>query len=145
MNADFIFNLSNTIALIGWLILILVPQQWIWKDKLIIGIPVTGLAILYVIGLSSGFQIEDFEQFSSLDGIMGMFGNQLAVATGWVHYLAFDLMTGLWIKNNGHLHQINKWLLIPCLLFTFFSGPFGLLLYFILRAIHTKNLFPSNY
>lgn len=145
MNADFIFDLSNAVALIGWLILLIAPQHWIWKDKIIIGILVTGLTILYVFGLSKGFQLEDFEQFSTLDGLMGMFDNKLAVATGWVHYLAFDLMTGVWIKNNGQLHQINKWLLIPCLLFTFFSGPFGLLLYLILRAIHTKNLLPKNY
>jgi hypothetical protein len=145
MNADFIFDLSNTIALIGWLILLLVPHNWVWKDKIIIGILITGLAVLYFIGLANGFKVEDFENFSTLEGIMELFGNKLAVATGWVHYLAFDLMTGVWIKNNGHLHQINKWLLIPCLLFTFFSGPFGLLLYLILRAIYTKNIFAKNY
>lgn len=145
MNADFIFDLSNIIALIGWLILLLAPHNWVWKDKIIIGILITGLAVLYIMGLAKGFQLEDFENFSTFKGIMELFGNKLAVATGWVHYLAFDLMTGLWIKNNGHLHQVNKWLLIPCLLFTFFSGPFGLLLYLILRAIYTKNIFAKNY
>jgi hypothetical protein len=64
---------------------------------------------------------------------------------GWVHYLAFDLMTGLFIKRNALKHGISHWLLIPCLFLTFMFGPIGLLLYFLIRLIITKQYFADNY
>lgn len=145
MTPDSIFSICNTIAMIGWLILLIASPFWMDTDKLLIGIIITLFAIVYAWCISQSFNAGDFEKFSTLDGVMSLFTNKMAVTAGWVHYLAFDLMTGIWIKKNSMKHGISHWLLIPSLFFTFMLGPVGLLLYLIIRFIKTKQYFASNY
>jgi len=86
-----------------------------------------------------------FEKFGSLNGVMELFTNKTAVTAGWVHYLVFDLMVGIWEKKNGMKYNIHHLLLVPCFLLTFMLGPLGLLLYLLIRFIKTKQYFIANY
>jgi len=144
MTPEKIFELCNTIALLGWIILIFLPFMHN-RDKFISGIIVTLFAIVYTWLLFTGFEPSAFRSFSTLEGVMGLFTNKTVATAGWVHYLAFDLMTGLFISNNAKMHGISHWLTVPCLFFTFMLGPFGLLLYFILRLIVTRKYFADNF
>jgi hypothetical protein len=76
---------------------------------------------------------------------MELFTDKTAVTAGWVHYLAFDLFTGIWIKKNAQKYNVHHLILIPCLLLTFMLGPIGLLLYLLIRLIKTKQYFAANY
>ncbi|MFM9907760.1 MAG: ABA4-like family protein [Chitinophagaceae bacterium] len=145
MTPDTIFEYCNTIALLGWLVLIAGSPFWMQFDKFIIGIVITLFAIVYAWLIANSFQAGDFEKFGSLDGVMQLFTNKTAVAAGWIHYLAFDLLTGIWIKKNSIKYNISHWLIIPCLLFTFMLGPVGFLLYIIIRSIVAKKYFAENY
>lgn len=145
MTPDSIFQLCSTIAMVSWLVLIVISPFWFDTDKLLIGVVITLFAIVYAWLISQSFAADDFEKFSTLDGVMQLFTNKTAVAAGWVHYLAFDLMVGIWIKKNSMKYGISHWLIIPCLLFTFMLGPVGLLLYLIIRFIRTKQYFADNY
>jgi len=144
MNPNEIFQICNTIALIGWIILILMPF-WLQSDKVIIGIIVTLFCIIYTWLIFSNFHLSDLQRFNTVNGVMQLFTQPAVVVAGWVHYLAFDLMTGLFIKRNALKHGISHWLLIPCLFLTFMFGPLGLLLYFLIRLIITKQYFADNY
>jgi Domain of unknown function (DUF4281) len=144
MSPHHIFQLCNMIAMIGWLILILFPG-WHQSDKFIIGIIVTLFAIVYTWLMFSAFKLVDLKSFGSLDGVMNLFQNPKLVLAGWIHYLAFDLLAGLFIKKNSLKHGINHWIVVPCLLLTFMLGPAGLLLYFLIRLVITKNYFAENY
>ncbi|HMO32205.1 MAG TPA: ABA4-like family protein [Lacibacter sp.] len=145
MTPDIIFQITNTLALSAWLVLILLSPFWFDTDKLLIGVVITLLAIVYAWLINQSFSAADFEKFSTLEGLMSLFTNKTAVAAGWVHYLAFDLMTGIWIRRNALQHGIRHWLIVPCLVFTFILGPFGLLLYLLLRWLVTKQYFADNY
>ncbi len=145
MTPESIFSICNTIALVGWLVLLIISPFWFNTDKLLIGIVITLFVILYTWLLASNFKMSDMEKFSTLDGVMELFTNRVAVTTAWIHFLAFDLMTGIWIKKNAQKHNINHWILIPCLFFTFMIGPVGLLLYLLIRLIKTKTYFADNY
>jgi hypothetical protein len=139
---DQLFSLTNAAALIAWIILILFQGSQ-WAEKLILSIVIFGLALCYTFLIFSSLQPTDFENFNTLGGLMELFSNPRAVLAGWIHYLAFDLMTGLYIVNNARALGINRWLIVPCLLFTFMLGPFGLLLYFVIRSLTFKNLVQS--
>jgi len=89
-----------------------------------------------VVGISS---------FGSLEGVVGLFQDPKSVLIGWVHYLAFDLWVGSWEVGDAVKRGINRWLVLPCLLFTFMLGPVGLVMYFILRAIVTKKFNHENF
>jgi hypothetical protein len=145
MQPDALFKIANAVAFFAWLILILASPFWKHTDKFLVGIVVTALAIFYAISIFAGFKMDDVEKFSTLDGIMNLFTNKQAVLGGWIHYLCFDLMTGIWIKNNSLKQGISQWLVLPCLIFTFMLGPFGLLLYLLLRFATTKNYFAANH
>lgn len=145
MTPDTIFQLCSTITMIGWLVLIIASPFNLEIDKFLIGIIITLLAIVYTWLIISSFSPGDMKSFGSLDGVMGLFQNKTLVTAGWVHYLAFDLMTGIWIKRNSVIYGIHHWLIIPCLFFTFMLGPVGLLFYLLIRLIKTRNYFSANY
>lgn len=145
MNPDTIFQYGNTIALIGWLVIIIGSPFWMQFDKFIIGIVIALFAIVYTWLITQSIHTGDFEKFGSLGGVMELFTNKTAVTAGWIHYLAFDLLTGTWIKKNSVKYNINHWLIIPCLFFTFMLGPAGLLLYLVIRALSAKKYFAENY
>jgi len=145
MTPDSIFQYCSSLAMVGWLIIIIASPLWSGFDKFLIGIVITLFGIIYAWLIVQSFNPGDFQKFGSLDGVMELFTNKTLVTAGWVHYLAFDLLTGIWIKKNALTHNISHWLLIPCLLLTFMLGPIGLLLYLIIRGFATKNYFARNY
>src|SRR5688572_586542 len=132
MSPDKIFSLCSTLAMAGWIILVFLPF-WFHSDKFILGIIITLLSIVYAWLVFDSFRFDDVKKFGSLQGVMELFDNPVMVTAGWVHYLAFDLLAGIFIKRNGIKHNISHWLLVPCLLLTFMFGPVGLLLYMLIR------------
>jgi ABA DEFICIENT 4-like len=145
MSPDSVFQSCSTIAMLGWLVLLIISPFWSSFDKFLVGIIITLFSIVYAWLIFQVFRPEDFEKFGSLNGVMELFTDKTAVTAGWVHYLAFDLFTGIWIKKNAQKYNIHHLILIPCLLLTFMLGPIGLLLYLLIRLIKTKQYFAANY
>ena len=138
MNLDTAFQLANTLVLPHWLLMIVAPRwrgtQWLMSTLLIPGL----LALLYVYYLFTSGGNLDFRSFSTLAGVVALFKQDQAVLAGWIHYLAFDLVTGSWILRNGQEQGVNHLLLIPCLLLCFMLGPCGLLLFLFIRLRPSK-------
>ena len=144
MTPESVFSLCSTIAMVGWFILICLPF-WRSADQFIIGTIITLFAIVYTWLVFISFSPGDVQKFGTLHGVMELFTNPTAVTAGWVHYLAFDLLAGIFIKKNSIKHGINHWIIIPCLLLTFMFGPMGLLLYLLIRWIVAKRYFAANF
>jgi hypothetical protein len=145
MSPDSIFQICSTIAMVGWIVLLIISPFWSGFDKFLIGIIIALFTIVYAWLIFQVFGPADFGKFGSLNGVMELFTDKTAVTAGWVHYLAFDLLTGIWIKKNALKYNIHHLVLIPCLLLTFILGPIGLLLYLLVRSIKTKQYFAANY
>ena len=145
MSPDSVFQTCNTIAMVGWIVLLIISPFWSSFDKFLIGIIITLLAIVYTWLIFQVFTPGDFEKFSSLNGVMELFTDKTAVTAGWIHYLAIDLLTGIWIKKNAQKYNIHHLIVLPCLLVTFMLAPIGLLLYLLVRLVKTKQYFAANY
>lgn len=143
MSPDSIFRLSSTLALAGWIGL-LAFYQTTWIGKVLTGTIIAFLCLLYTWLIASNLAVFEAESFSSLDHIARLFKSREALLAGWIHYLAFDLFTGIYIVNNARLHGIGFWPLLPCLFFTFMLGPVGLLLYLLLRWFQSKQYFTDT-
>ena len=131
--AEQIFMVVNSLALVGWLLLVFAPR-WRWTSRLVLSgaIPLL-LAGSYVVLLVSTFgQAEG--GFGSLAELQLLFRSEWSVLTGWIHYLAFDLFIGTWELRDAQARGIAHAWLIPCLLLTFLLGPVGLLAYFAMRS-----------
>ncbi|MEO1438344.1 MAG: ABA4-like family protein [Bacteroidota bacterium] len=128
------FSLVNTIILLPWLLMLLVPK-WKGTQTLIYSyVFQLLLGVLYLVWFVMNLSDFDMEAFSEIDKLALAFSNPQLAFIGWIHYLAFDLFVGAWILKDGHAKQIAHWKLVPCLLFSFMMGPIGLLLYLGLRA-----------
>lgn len=144
MSYDLVFTLVNGLALAAWIFLALFPYSPL-TSKLILGIAVALLCVTYAVLVYRLLQPTDFLKFGTLDGIAALLSQPGAALAGWIHYLAFDLMTGLFIANNASKHGIAYGWLLPCLLLTFMLGPIGLLLYLLLRWAITRYYFATNF
>ena len=144
MKPETLFAICNSIAPLGWLLLLVAPR---WKGTrflvLYAIIPLL-LALVYASILASLGGVS-FGDFGSLQGVKSLFSNDYALVVGWVHYLAFDLFVGGWILVNSQKHNMSHLLVVPCLFFTFMLGPVGLLLYTLIRAIKTKKVLHENF
>lgn len=137
MNWELIFTITNSWALLMWLILALAPR----RDIVMKGIFYGGVGLLsltyavIIIPLMTGM-IDGgggTPDFSTLAGVQQALGNPGGATIGWIHYLAFDLFVGMWVANNADKYGFPRWLQIPVLFFVLMLGPFGLTLYLLLR------------
>ena len=136
-SAAALFGAASTAALVAWVGLALtlaVPRlrRWGWR---VTGVLLPALlAAAYVAALTAGVRDGGAGGFGSIGEVRALFANDWALAAGWVHYLAFDLVVGTWIARTGVAAGVSRWLLLPCLALTFLVGPAGLLAYVLLRA-----------
>jgi hypothetical protein len=140
MKPDQIFSICNSLALVGWIILIFL-KFWSNRDQYVFGIIIVLLAVIYSWVIFSAIDKNIFTNFSTLNGVSNLFANRQALLAGWIHYLAFDLLAGIYIIRNAQKNNINHWLTTPALMLTFLFGPFGLLLYFLLRWALSRKYF----
>lgn len=138
MDTSLVFQIVNTLVLPAWLVLIFFPKK-AWRNTVIYAFAML-MALVYAYYVGSGLGDLDMESFSTLEGVKAMFTTDVAVLTGWVHYLVFDLLVGNWIVNNAQKHKINHYLIIPCLLFCFMLGPVGFLLYSVIKLVSMRSL-----
>ena len=138
MKAEQFFSIANLIAMFSWIILAVAPR-WVVTRKIILSgaIPLLLSAaylvlIILFFGRSEG-------GFGSLADVMRLFTNEWAALAGWIHYLAFDLLVGVWETKDAQEKGISHWFVIPCLFLTFMLGPIGFLLYCILRFFLSKK------
>jgi hypothetical protein len=142
MNPDVLFSLTNAWILPAWLLLVIIPK-WKYTPHIVIAGAVLPLAICYSFLLFTSLDGMDTDTFSSLENISNAFESKKALLTGWVHYLAFDLFVGLVITYDSIKQGIPVIPRLIALFFTLMAGPFGWLLYFIIRLVKTGNFNPD--
>ena len=81
--------------------------------------------------------------FMTFEGVQKVFGNPWLINAGWAHIMAFDLVIGIWIKNNAAKNGIHYGIVVPILLITKMLAPLGFVLYQLVRWIKTKQYFGS--
>jgi hypothetical protein len=144
-----IFKYANYTALSGWVILIVFPF-WALGQNIVVGIIISLLCALYTYLVFFGKKHDEpghkiKGSFWTLKGVIALFKSPRIVLAGWVHYLAFDLMIGVFIVVNAAQYNISHWMLIPCLLMTLMFGPAGLLFYLLLRFTITEDYFALSF
>lgn len=132
-----LFQIVNTVALLLWLVLVFAPRRFGTIDWLRL-LGAGGLSLFYVVLVTTALTVGFGElqgaapDFSTIAGIRAIFASDGGVVTGWTHYLALDLFTGLWIAGDSDRRGINRVVQAPVLLLTFLAGPAGLFLHLML-------------
>jgi hypothetical protein len=134
MEIEIVFTIVNTLALLSWIVLFIFYTRH-WVSPTIFSGVIVFLGVVYLYYISVGFTGGTDGGFSSLRSVRKLFEDDYALLAGWVHYLAFDLFVGMWIAKDALYRKVSRWLLLPCLFFTFMLGPVGLLIYMVIRAV----------
>lgn len=142
MEPSTLFSIANGYATISWIALFILfdnPRM----SRIIAAAGILPLCLLYAVLLIPGLSQMDPSSFSSLQNVASLFSRHEAVLVGWIHYLAFDLLTGMTIAISAVKNGINRWALLPIFFFTFMLGPVGFVLYYIFLSIRKKEWAPS--
>lgn len=134
MQAETIFSIANTLALVSWLLLAILPRFRVTRAVVLTGTVPLLLSAAYLVIIVMFFGTSE-GSFSSLAGVMQLFTNPWTVLAGWLHYLAFDLLVGAWEVRDAQKNGVPHLLVIPCLFFTFMLGPIGYLMYVAIRGV----------
>ena len=95
---DALFSIANTLALVSWVGLIVLPR-WRFVRRALQLFIVAGLCVLYAMLIQGFFFGVEGGGFFSLAAVQKLFTSREVALAGWVHYLAFDLFVGLWIAG----------------------------------------------
>ena len=142
MPLESIFSAASMVAMIGWLLLALLPRQRHARIAAGVVLPLL-LSGVYLVLIVQYFG-EGEGGFGSLADVNLLFQNQAVLLGGWIHYLAFDLFIGAWETRDAERHGVPHLVILPCLVMTFLLGPIGLLFYFAIRTAKTRSLTVSD-
>ncbi|MBB4636298.1 ABA4-like family protein [Longimicrobium terrae] len=133
-----LFSIAG-VAMIGWLLLILLPTfrvtRWIAERAVF---PIF-LSIIYLAGIVPLFARLGpgmMRDFGNAEGVLRLLAMPDVALVAWIHILAFDQAVALWIYRDN---MRERWLPLPVqsvvLFTTLMFGPVGLLAYLALRGL----------
>ncbi|MFK7994834.1 MAG: ABA4-like family protein [Granulosicoccus sp.] len=132
MSFEQLFSSASTLAMLGWLVLIFLPRKWKWVNAIPSSLIPLVLSILYSYLVARYFFSAE-GGFDSLANVQQLFTYPAAALAGWVHYLAFDLFVGGLIAKQADEIGVSRLIQTPILLLTFMFGPFGYLLFMLIK------------
>ena len=130
------FQITNTVALVAWVALVLLPSRR-WVSHLLCAIIVPGLlAATYaaVIGWKLFQNGPPPGDVMTIDGLRTVFTDDWVFAAAWTHYLVFDMVVGAWIARDAVRLGMPWPLRTVALVLTFLAGPVGFLLHLLSRV-----------
>ena len=113
MPLESVFSLASMTAVVGWLLLVILPKSPSLESHAGIVIPLI-LSAGYLALIAMHFQGAD-GGFGSLADVATLFRKPELLLAGWIHYLAFDLFIGAWEVRDAQRNQIPHLVVIPCL------------------------------
>ena len=139
-----IYYIANIGVIPCWLLLIFFPNHIITKffvkSVIIPGLLSTAyILIAYQIYITENI-FSVFNLYIGLNELYAMFSNEAFLLIFWLHFLSISLFTGAWIARDSARHLIPKFLTTISLVITYFTGPLGILVYWLIRIFFAKKI-----
>jgi|TARA_B110000967_G_C18369571_1_gene309859 hypothetical protein len=127
-----------------WLLLALIPNHAITKffcHSIIVPL-ILASAYIFIARqiILEGNIFEGFKLYLGLDGLSEVYNNESLMLIFWLHFLAISLFIGSWIARDCQRHMVPKILSIPCIAITYFTGPVGIIVYWLIRIFYAKKI-----
>ena len=135
----------NILVIPFWIILLFFPQSKISSFFVSSIFPYFLFGAIYIYLLYYIF-IQDYDFFNNfnlylgIDELSDLFSNSSFLILFWVHFLAINLFCGSWIVKDSQKLNISKIIVFFPLLFTYFIGPVGIFIYWIIRIFFAKRV-----
>ena len=140
-----IYMLSNFGVLPFWILLIIMPNSKITQffvNSIIIPLilSVTYVYVIYQAILLDESILDIFELYLGLDSLYTVFSTESFLLFFWLHFLALNLFLGSWVSRDGIKYNIPISIIFLPLVLIYFTGPLGLVLYWLIRIFFAKKL-----
>ena len=140
-----IYIWANFGVLPFWLMLIFIPNSRITQIFVNSVILPLILSIAYVYIIYQTILLEEpifdfFKLYLSLDNLYIIFATESFLLVFWLHFLALNLFLGSWVSRDGVKYGMSRSLLLIPLFLIYFTGPLGLVLYWMIRIFFAKKL-----
>ena len=128
-----------------WIMLIIIPNSKVTQffvNSIILPL-ILSTTYIYVIYQTVLLDepISDIIRFYlSLDSLYTVFATESFLLIFWLHFVALNLFLGSWISRDGIKYNMSRSLIFVPLILVYFTGPLGLVLYWIIRVFHAKRL-----
>ena len=127
-----------------WIILIFFPQSKMCNYIVISIFPFFLLSLVYSYLLylfyMTGYNYnQNFSLYLGLDNLRSLFSENAFLLLFWIHFLGVNLFCGCWIVKDSQKFNISKYVNFIPLFITYFIGPIGLFLYWLIRVVNAKK------
>ena len=139
-----IFLFSNWGVIPFWLLLLFAPNGTLTRFlvhsiliPLLLGIAY--VFIVYQIYLNNNF-LDGFGLYLGIENLYAIFSDENFLLIFWLHFLSISLFVGAWIARDSIRYSIPKPLTALSLIITYFTGPLGIFLYWVIRVFFAKKI-----
>ena len=144
-NIEMIYIWANIGILPFWFILIFLPQSKFCSFFVTSVFPYLVFGSIYVyliyyLHISNYDFVENFTLYLGFEELINLFSDKYFVITFWLHFLAINLFCGSWIVKDSQKFLISKYLTFFPLIITYFVGPLGIFVYWLIRIFYAKKI-----
>ena len=142
---DMIYLWLNIGVLPFWIILLFFPQSKIAGFFVSSIFPYFVFGAVYIYLLYYVFMhdynfLNNFNLYLGIEELIDLFSNSFFLILFWVHFLAINLFCGSWIVKDSQKINISKIIVFFPVLLTYFIGPVGIFIYWIIRIFFAKRI-----
>ena len=128
-----------------WVMLIIIPNSkftTFFINSVILPL-ILSTAYIYVIYQAILLEepiLDIFKIYFDLENLYTLFATESFLLIFWLHFLAVNLFLGSWISRDGVKYNMTRSLVFLPLILVYFTGPLGLVLYWLIRVFYAKKL-----
>jgi len=139
-----IFLFANWGVIPFWILLLFSPNNIITRFLVhsIVAPLILGLAyifITYKIYLNGNF-FDGFELYLGIENLYAIFSDENFLLIFWLHFLSISLFVGAWIARDSVRYSMPRSLTALSLIVTYFTGPLGIIIHWIIRIFFAKKI-----
>ena len=128
-----------------WLMLIFLPNSKLGSIFVSSIFPIFILSGAYIFIIYKSYFgsydfYNNFSLYLGINNLSDLFTNKEFIIIFWIHFLAINLFCGSWIVRDSHKFMISKGVIFLPLLITYFLGPIGILIYWLIRIFFAKKI-----
>ena len=128
-----------------WFILIFFPQSKVsgLLATSIFPFLILGSIYIYLVHyfFNTGYDFFEFlELYLGIYNLSDLFEDEAFLLLIWIHFLAINLFCAAWIVRDSQKYLMSKYLNIMPLIITYFAGPVGIVIYWIIRIFFAKKI-----
>tara|TARA_B000000460_G_C21420682_1_gene350704 strand:+ start:369 stop:842 length:474 start_codon:yes stop_codon:yes gene_type:complete len=144
-SVEMIYLWLNVGVLPFWFLLLFFPETKLCKIFVTSIFPILIFAVvdLYLIFefYKAGFNLFDsFNLYLGMDQLINLFSDSSYIIIFWIHFLAINLFCGSWIVRDYQKFGMSKYLTFTPLVLTYFIGPLGIFIYWLIRIFFSKKI-----